>query len=165
MVNIYVVFSVGLGGMLFGLLLASVWVIIRNLKKQMLPGQGDQAASPLRESYWEEKRRHTRVGIIWPVSMETSQGVKGAKTKDISLGGAFIVCQNPLPLKEQFPMTIDVPDQGSLTLAAEVVWSNSNVPDDKIVTRGMGLRFIQNTDKDLESLKTAISNFLEDNTE
>ena len=44
-----------------------------------------------------------------------------------------------------------------MSLNSEVVWSNANVPDDKIVNRGMGIRFIHNTDEVRESLKTALS--------
>ena len=163
--NIYIILSVGLGGILFGLLLASVWIIFRNLKKRMLLDQGNRSTAIFPESYWEEKRQHTRAGIVWPVSMETSQGIIRAKTKDLSLGGAFIVCQEPLPLKEQFPITIDIPDNAPLTFTAEVIWSNGSVPDDEIVVRGMGIRFFQNTNEVLESLNTAISTYLEKNSE
>lgn len=163
--NIYIIVSVGFGLILFGFLLASVWIIFRNLKKKIFADQGNQSTAIYPKSYWEEKRQYARAGIVWPVSIETSQGIIRAKTKDLSLGGAFIVCQKPLPLKEQFRITIDVPDKEPLTFTSEVVWSNINVPDDKIVIRGMGIRFIQNTDKVLESLNTSISAYLNRNGE
>ena len=162
MVNIYVILSIGFGGILFGILLATVWIVFRNFKRRMLPDRSSQAPGVFQESYWEEKREHPRVGITWTVSMEIPQGVIQAKTKDLSLGGAFIVCPEPLALKERFPLTIDIPGQGPLPLNAEVVWSNSNVPEDKIVVRGMGVRFVGRTDKEIESLDTAISAFLEE---
>ncbi|MBL7174853.1 MAG: PilZ domain-containing protein [Desulfobacteraceae bacterium] len=163
--NTYIILSVGLGVISFGLLLAAVWIIFHNLKKRIFGDQGNQSIAIYPESYWEEKRQYARAGIVWPVSIKTSQGIISAKTKDLSLGGAFIVCQKPLPLKEQFPVTIEVPDKGPLTFTSEVVWSNNHVPDDKIVIRGMGIRFIQNTDEVLESLNTSISAYLKRNRE
>ena len=81
--------------------------------------------------------------------------------KDISLGGAFVVCPNPLPLSEKFRISIEPPEQTSLELNAEVVWSNANVPDDKIINRGMGIRFINNPDEARNRLNSVIASFFE----
>jgi c-di-GMP-binding flagellar brake protein YcgR len=81
--------------------------------------------------------------------------------KDISLGGAFVVCPNPLPLSEKFRISIEPPEQALLELNAEVVWSNANVPEDKIINRGMGIRFINNTDEDRRRLNDVITSFFE----
>ena len=77
--------------------------------------------------------------------------------KDISLGGAFVVCADPIALKDRFKITITIPDQEPLPLNAEVVWSNANTPLDKVVYRGMGIRFIENEEKERRRLQTAIS--------
>jgi len=139
------------------LLLGSLWFIIRNIKRRMFYDVKNQSAASLSESYLEEKSQCATADITWPVTIETSGGNISAKTKDLNLGGAFIICQNPFPLKERFRLTIDAPGQEQMTLTSEVIWSNNNVPDDKIVNRGMGIRFLQNVDEDRESLKTAIS--------
>ena len=161
--TIYVGLSVGFGFILFGLLLANVWIIFRNIRKRMLPENESQGVINLNDYLCEEKRKDRRVGITWPVLMETVQGMMKAKTKDLSPGGAFIVCQEPLSLGEKFRLTIEVPDKDPVNLTSEVVWSNSNVPEDRIVTRGMGIRFIQNRDEDRKYLNSAISKYLEDN--
>ena len=90
----------------------------------------------------EQKRKHPRVDINFPVSMETSEGTTAAEVKNISLGGAFICCKKPLPLGEVFRLTMMRPDQEPVTTTAAVVWSNENVPDEKVINRGMGVRFI-----------------------
>lgn len=159
--NIYKLLSVGLGGILFGIFLTVMYSIFRNLRRKMLPGHESGGLVILSDSYWQEHRQFQRVGITWSVLMETLDRREKAKTKDISLGGAFIVCENPLPIKEQFKLTIDIPDQTPITLTSEVVWSNANVPRDKIVVRGMGIRFIKNTDEDRDLLDKAISTFME----
>ena len=104
----------------------------------------------------EEQGWHTKTSIVWPIKMKTSQEVISAGIKDISKESAFIVCQNPLPLKEQFRLAIGIPNQKPIVLPAEVVWSNSNVPEDKVLSRGMGIKFLQITEKVRESLNNAI---------
>lgn len=106
--------------------------------------------------YTEEGRQPARTSTVWPIKMKTSQEIISAGIKDISTEGAFIVCQNPLPLKEQFRIAINIPTQKPIALLAEVVWSNSNVPEDKVVNRGMGIKFLQSTEKVRKSLNKAI---------
>ena len=61
-----------------------------------------------------------------------------------------------MALNEKFRMTIDAPNQKPFPLQAEVVWSNANVPDDKVVHRGMGIRFVENATE-----RTQLKNALE----
>ncbi|MGA1825048.1 MAG: PilZ domain-containing protein [bacterium] len=124
-------------------LLVIVWIIFTYIKKNMLGIGVDQTPTGLTESVIKEKRQYERVEIRWPVTIESSHGSITGETKDISLGGIFIICQTPLPLGESFSLTLHIPDKEPLTITAEVVWSNINVPDSQIVTRGMGIRFIK----------------------
>jgi Tfp pilus assembly protein PilZ len=84
------------------------------------------------------------------------EGLK-VKLKDISRGGAFIMCQKPLPLNEKLRLCIKVPEQEELLLNAEVVWSNINVPSEQVIHRGMGVKFAQNTNRARQRLENAIS--------
>jgi len=154
-----------LSAILFAISLAICKVIIRNIRKRMVPVNGIQALQSSSESEWAERRQDPRISTVWPVLMVTSDGVIKAKIKDLSLGGAFIAYQDPFPLKKQFSLIIDMPDQKPLTLVSEVIWSNSNVPDDKIVCRGMGIRFTQNTKNDRISYNNAIASYFEKHQE
>jgi hypothetical protein len=159
--SVNIILSLGLGGAICMIILVFIWYVNVYLKRRLMPGQGRYAPVKLHETVQEERRQHPRVDITLPVSMETSQGMIEAETKNISLGGAFICCQNPLPLREKFRLTIEAPNHDSLTVNAEVVWSNINVPDDKILNRGMGIRFIQITKHDREFLTQVASAHLE----
>jgi uncharacterized protein (TIGR02266 family) len=101
----------------------------------------------------EEKREHSRANINWPVSMETAGGTTGAEVKNISIGGAFICCKNPLPLGEVFRLTMTGPDNELVAATAAVVWSNANVPEDKVINRGMGVRFIKMSDRHIQLVR------------
>jgi Tfp pilus assembly protein PilZ len=152
-----VVVSGVLIAILFAIVLGIYKIIIRNVKNRMIPANGNQVLKTPSGSVWEEKRQDHRIDIICPVLMETSRGVIKAKTKDLGLEGAFVVCQEPLPLNERFTLIIKMPEQKPLRLACEVVWSNSNVHDEKVVTRGMGVRFIQTSEEDRKSLNAIIA--------
>jgi len=104
-----------------------------------------------------ERRQHTRAPVRLPVTMETTEGTITAETRDISVGGAFICCSHPLPLREKFPLVLSLPHGGSLALFAEVVWSNSNIPHERIVHRGMGVRFLLVTEDDRMVLNDLVS--------
>ena len=107
------------------------------------------ASGTLPRNVENESRKHTRTDLRWQVSMETSDGTIAADAKNISLSGAFICCEKPLPLGEIFRLTVTCPDNEPFTAAAKVVWSNVNVPEEKVVNRGMGVRFIKMSDRHL----------------
>jgi hypothetical protein len=45
------------------------------------------------------------------------------------------------------------------------VWSNSNVPEDKVINRGMGIKFIENSDENRNGLNQVIRSYIEENVE
>lgn len=109
--------------------------------------------SKLPRGVGEEKRKHFRVDINWQVLMETSDGIVEAEIKNISLGGGFICCKKPLPLEKVFPLTMIGPDNEHVIATAKVVWSNVNVPNDKVINRGMGVRFIKMSDRHIQLVR------------
>ena len=152
--------SLGIGGAIFAGLVM-LWFLRKFIKRRTAANQANAISASASQTSWEEKRKHPRVAVSWPAQIETSNGQIDVQLRDISLGGAFVVCQNPLPLSQQFLLIINAPNQDPLALNSEVVWSNINVPEDKIINRGMGVRFIQNTDADRQRLNRVIMAHLE----
>ncbi|MEE9612722.1 MAG: PilZ domain-containing protein [Desulfatiglandales bacterium] len=109
----------------------------------------------------EERRQQPRAELKWRVTMETPQGPVKAETKNVSLEGAFIRCENPMATSEVFPLSIEVPDHEPVDVTGEVVWSNGGVPADKVVTRGMGIRFIGISAEDRHLVNSAVQGHLE----
>lgn len=156
--------SLGIGAAIFaGLVL--LWFLRFFFKRRMTDQQSNQTLTSSRKTSWEEKRKHPRVAVSWPAQMEASQDSSAVQLKDISMGGAFVVCASPLPLSEKLRLTINAPNQDSITLNAEVVWSNANVPEEKVINRGMGVRFIENTDEERSCLHYVITSNLEESDE
>lgn len=151
------VLTVGFTGVMCILMLLLVWIINSYFKERVCADRGTHSLIKLPETVFADKRSHPRVEIKWPVKIETAEGLQDAKTTDVSLGGAFVSCAEPLSSGETFNLTIDVPNQEPQTVTAQVIWSNGNVPEDKVVNRGMGIRFIKLSDEARESLNEAIS--------
>ncbi len=159
--NIYAGMSVGLGFILFCILLSVVWFAFRNFKKRMLPQKNSIEGTEFARYQENEKRDNKRHKIAWSVSLETAMGIIKAETKDLSRSGAFVKCRTPLMPGERFCLTIDIPAKDPISLKSIVVWSNGNIPEEKVVNRGMGVRFLQNLDEDLSSLKMALEEHIE----
>ena len=155
--NTILIVGVAVGGAIF-VIFVLFWFIGVYLKKRVSPGISAKAtpAFALRIN-WEEKRVQPRLSVSWNASFAAPRGPACAQLKDISLGGAFVVCPAPLPLSDRFQIVIELPDGTPLALNAEVVWSNANVPADTIVNRGMGVRFIDNDASKRRRLTDAIS--------
>jgi len=80
----------------------------------------------------------------WPAIIETSSGKTAeASVASITHGSGFIASTIRLAIGEKFQLTIHLPDRDPLQLRAEVTWSNMHLPDEKVMKRGMGIRFIE----------------------
>jgi len=117
-------------------------------------GGATKAAGP-------ENRQHPRLSINWPVTLVTSIGNLQATMSNISMGGAFIACSEPLPLSEQFTLNIQLKGEADVAVNAEVLWSNSDVSGDVTQNRGMGLRFVHKSDDTRELLNRKIVQLIE----
>ena len=160
--NSLILNSIGIGGAIFVALIL-FWFISMYLKKRWASDHSAQGYTPSTKFSWEEKRAHPRVAISWKASIEAAGQAEDVQLKDISLGGAFVVCADPLALNDRFKISIRIPDQDPLSLNAEVVWSNKNMAADRVVNRGMGIRFIENTEKDRQRLEEALAVSMEGN--
>lgn len=85
-----------------------------------------------------------RVEPDWPATLETAEGKTAeARIASIAHGSGFITSDTRLAIGEKFQLTIHLPDRAPLQLRAEVTWSNMHLPAEKVVNRGMGIRFIE----------------------
>jgi Tfp pilus assembly protein PilZ len=81
----------------------------------------------------QERRRHSRSEVTWPVTIGSTETIISGRTKNISSGGAFINCKTTLSPGEVFDMVIHIQSQPtSLTGKAEVVWMSQH---------GIGVKF------------------------
>ena len=132
---------------------ALIWIIYY-FWKRVNPSEHEYHTSVKLSHYSEkERRKHPRADVNWRVSMQTSDGTISGEVKNISLGGAFICCKKPLPLGQVFRLIMIGRDNEPVIATAEVVWSNINVPKEKVINRGMGVRFIKMSDKHIHLVR------------
>ena len=112
----------------------------------------------------QENRVYPRGRLKWAVSAKVDDRVIEGVTKDISVSGAYVCCANPLRLNVVFDMLIKAPDK-SLSVKAEVVWSNIYGPDDSINPRGIGVRFLAISEEDRKIVAKAVMKHLQSSKE
>jgi c-di-GMP-binding flagellar brake protein YcgR len=113
---------------------------------------------------FEDHRAHPRANLRWTVSVQLSGAVTEGVTKDISEGGAYVCCANPLGPNEVLDMVINAPNK-PLNVKAEVVRSSMSGLDDEITPRGMGVRFLNIDSEDRRIIAEAVVEHLSENTE
>ena len=112
----------------------------------------------------EENRIYPRAKLKWIVLFKVDGKVIEGVTKDISVSGAYVCCAKPLKLNVVLNMVIKAPDK-SLSVKAEVVWSNIYGPDDNINPRGMGVRFPAISGEDRKVIAKAVMKHLKSDKE
>jgi CheY-like chemotaxis protein len=119
---------------------------------------------PRRNAVVQEKRRHARVNVGWPLTIKGFSGAMRGKMKNVSAGGAFVCAANFLKRGEMFSVKIDrrsISDRG-MALLAKVVRSGVHCVDDIEYPYGVAIEFIRVSDDDRERLSSFISQRLEE---
>jgi len=108
-----------------------------------------------------EKRQHSRVGINWPVVIETDQGSFEGVALNISSGGAFVHCSKELKLNDVLRMVIYArPSDRILTVNADVVWSDISSTGDNNPPVGMGVRFLDISSADQDFISNMVLDYI-----
>ena len=114
----------------------------------------------LNTSKVHNERKYHRIEGSWPVVILTSRGALAAETTNISPDGTFVVCDKPLPPKEELRLFIMFPNRRYLDIAAEVTWSYPFGSLEDATPCGMGLRFTRISDADTEFISSLASGYL-----
>jgi hypothetical protein len=161
--NIYAGMSVGMGFILFCIVLSFIWIIFKNYIKGTFPNKNaDQLefyGYQVDGNRDEKRKKIERAEVAWPVFIKTGSGIIKAVIRDINRSGAFIKCDSPCKPGERFRILIKSTEKRRILLNAEVVWSNTGIPEERVINRGMGIRFIKNPDKNLTALKLALDEY------
>ena len=105
-------------------------------------------------SFPPDRRQCPRIAIQWPATIQTAEGKLEARLKDLSIDGAYIDCEQPLNPRDFVSMTIDPPNHPSMKITAEVMRT------DELLSPGIGVRFVQMSEKDRHFLFNEVSDYL-----
>ena len=93
-----------------------------------------------------ERRKHLRFDKIFPVYLDTDEGVSRGICRNISPSGLFVETREPVPLGDKCKVTICGEDGTEMTCLCEVRYqvalSYGRGAEEPGHTRGMGLRIV-----------------------
>lgn len=97
-------------------------------------------------------RESKRVSMELEVTTSGQHNFFHGMTEDVSQGGLFVATTQIFPLKTRVSITLHL-DGAGLEIATEVVWLREHALTDSDAPRGMGLRFLQISEDDLEKIR------------
>ena len=104
----------------------------------------------------KESRKHPRAKVVWPIIMENSRNIISGETQDISAGGAYMRCRNPLkPVKVSMYVSVSLLSP-RIRAMAEVVRSDILGSANGVEYYGIGVRFIAISDEGRELISLGL---------
>jgi Tfp pilus assembly protein PilZ len=103
------------------------------------------------------RRKDGRVYVKWPVTIIMNNGTFECETTNITARGVGIVCDEPLLLNESYKMIIKPANYGAIEVAGKVVWSDLYGIDCDNKTVGIGICFVEVSEKDRLFLNEVMS--------
>jgi hypothetical protein len=103
-----------------------------------------------------DRRRKRRNEVRWRVTIETVQGTIEGETRNVSLEGLLVCCEEPLRLQESYRIAILPPGHSAIGVTGKVVWSDVYGMDKDSVF-GMGVCLVEVSEKDRLLLEEAVS--------
>lgn len=104
----------------------------------------------------KERRRSKRRDVRWPVSVESEHGTIQGEIRNISLGGIYVRCDEPLRVNEDFRMAIIPPNRQPIGLVGKVVWADLYGIDPDENAFGMGVCLVEIAKEDQKFLQSAV---------
>lgn len=143
------IFKIMSGLFLTGILF---WFIIKVIEKtKSSDNLNEKKIGNYKASSSPNMRKYDRINKNFPVEIKRNNGINEifiAETKDISIMGAFIICKNKININEDIQINFNSVLKNNIWLDAKVVWSNTHLPEKKVIIPGFGVKFLNlETDK------------------
>lgn len=108
-----------------------------------------------------ERRKHERILVNWPVVVVTPERYIGGEAKNISVGGAAVVCTRDPGRSEPLRLAVKIPtSEELLQVTGIVVWSNLMAQLNDLYGCETGIRFTSFMGKSRQYLAEAIAECL-----
>jgi hypothetical protein len=107
-----------------------------------------------------DKGNQPSIAARWPITIITKQGRVEGESRNITVTGVFINCDEELRKDETCRMVIKPPRKNSIEVKGKLVWSNRDSSNRRRSLPGMGFSFVRVNKEDLHLLNQAVvSNF------
>ena len=107
-----------------------------------------------------ERRKEPRIEVRWPVSVFADHGTIEGETRNISISGLAIFCDEPLRLNESYRISISPPDQSAVGISGKVIWSDLSGIEGDDTTVGMGVWFVEISEEDRNYFEEVVTSRL-----
>jgi hypothetical protein len=104
-----------------------------------------------------ENRRHTRVNARWPLTVLSQHRRIEGETRNISVSGVLIKCDEPLYQNEFLRLALEPPHKTPIWVSGEIVWSDSDRSHQDAKNYAMGFSFVEISDVDKVLLKDLVA--------
>ncbi len=94
------------------------------------------------------RRRDWRIPVRWPVTIIIESGTFEGETANIASNGVGVVCDEPLELSGSYTLTIRPPNYEPIEITGKVMWSDLYGIDGDNKTVGIGICFVEISEKD-----------------
>ena len=102
-----------------------------------------------------ETRLHPRISVDWHAVIKILEGSIEVKTKNISLGGACILCPAGYEFEKRFSISLNPPGAKSIRVIAEKVWSDKSKFENTMMFK-IGVRFLAISPEDQQFIETFV---------
>ena len=106
-----------------------------------------------------ERRERPRVKNKWPVAIMLSHTQIGGESDNISPHGAYICVEESFPLERSFLVVIKPPNRRTLSVRAEMIWTETVTSDDGKLRTGAGVKFLHISEADSQYLHDVMASF------
>ena len=104
-----------------------------------------------------ERRKEPRIEVKWPVAVFAEHGTIEGETRNISVEGLAVFCDEPLRLNESYRISISPPDHPAVGITGKVVWSDLYGIEGDDTTVGMGVCFMEISGEDRDYLDEVVT--------
>jgi hypothetical protein len=107
-----------------------------------------------------DQRNQPSIAARWPITIITKGGRIEGESRNITVTGVFINCDEDLEKDEACRMVIKPPRKNSIEVKGKLVWSNRDSNKRRGSLPGMGFSFVKVDKEDLHLLsQTVLSTF------
>jgi len=106
-----------------------------------------------------ERRERPRVQNKWPVTLVLPGSQIEGEVDNISPLGAHICVEKSFPLERSFLVIIKPPNHRTLSVRAEIIWTETFTSDDGELRTGVGVRFVHISEADSQFLHDLVASF------
>jgi hypothetical protein len=103
-----------------------------------------------------DKGSQPSIAARWPITIITTKGRIEGESRNITVTGVFINCNEELQKDEPCRVVIKPPQKNSIEVKGKLVWSNSESNNRRDSLPGMGFSFVKVNKEDLHLLNQAV---------